>query len=358
MSLTSGSNTGGDAEAVVRGDDDRSIAAAPVGVAVLGAGAIAAEHVLAFDRLGDASVRYVVSDAAERAEEVSRRALAARATTSLAEALGDPLVHLAVVCGRTATHLERANAAISAGKHVLIEKPPALAVAPFRSLVARARGAGRHLMVAQTARFQPAVAAIGAAVTAGDIGRPRFVHASWYVGHVWPGGWRSWQLDPSTSGGHLAHNGMHPIDTAIWLLGQRPVRIFARGWSTHAAEMPTPDSFHLTVRFDDGSLALLETSYGLRPRGAVARRLLVAGTDGTIEHDSSRDPRPSGSTAPPLSVQGAMEAQAAHLVSLCRQEVSPLVTTDHSLDALAAALAAQRSFEAGRPIDVDLGDHA
>src|SRR5699024_6676186 len=106
---------------------------------------------------------------------------------------------------------------------------------------------GVSLAVGQTVRFQPIVADAYQAVTEGVVGDPRLIHLSWYTGHVWPGGWRGWQLDKASSGGHPVHNGVHILDTATWLLGSPPVEVMARGFRTFSPDLPIPDSFTIIL---------------------------------------------------------------------------------------------------------------
>lgn len=328
-------------------------AAGTVGIAILGSGGIADAHARAFVELPGVTLLWVYGSESSRVEAMAGRFPDAQPSTDLSAVLADPMVDAVVVCGRTMSHLHRAQESLGAGKHVLVEKPPAFRVEDFDGLLRMARQAGRRIMVAQTARFHPAMLTLGQAVAEGSIGQPRLVHASWYVGHVWPGAWRSWQLDPAQSGGHGIHNGMHPLDMAIWLLASRPIRVMARGWNTHAPEMPTPDSFHLTVAFENGSLALLETCYALRPAGSVLRRLLVAGTGGTLEHDTSRDPQAPGGPLPPASVEAASLHQAAHFVEVVRGAAEPLVEPAQSRQALLAAIAAQRSLDTRQAVAIE-----
>lgn len=326
---------------------------APAGVAILGSGGIAREHVKAFRRAGSPLTWAFASDI-DRAIDVAAGSAGMRATADLEEAIRDPRTSAVVVCGRTGTHPQRTIAALEAGRHVLVEKPPARTLADFDRMIATAADAGRRLMVGQTVRFQPAVAAMAARTEAGAIGVPRVLHLSWYIGHVWPGAWRSWQLDPAVSGGHIAHNGMHPIDLAVWLLRGAPVRVFARGWCTHAAQMPTPDSFHLTVEFDDGALALIEVSYALARRGDALRRSVLIGTEGALSHHTRDDDVPSG--AEPVeraSIADAMVHEARHAAEVFAGRAEPLVTLAQSRAALAAALAGQRSLELGRPVEIE-----
>ncbi|KRA24791.1 hypothetical protein ASD65_10420 [Microbacterium sp. Root61] len=322
------------------------------GVAVLGTGDIAREHVRAFRRAG-AALTWVFGTDAGRAADLAAGSAGMRPSTSLQDPLMDEATVGVVVCGRSATHRDRTIAALEAGKHVLVEKPPAGSLADFDRMVAAAHTAQRSLFVGQTVRFQPAVAAMAARVEAGAIGIPRVLHMSWYIGHVWPGAWRSWQLDPETSGGHIAHNGMHPLDLAIWLLRGTPVRVFARGWCTHAAQMPTPDSFHLTVEFDNGALALIEVSYALARRGDVLRRTVLIGTDGSLRHHTDDDDIPSGTEpADRASVADALVHEARHAMDVFAGRTEPIITLAQSRAALAAALAGQRSLDLGRPIEI------
>lgn len=323
------------------------------GIAVLGSGAIARSHVAALARTGTAHVTHVLAADHERAAAVAALAPGARPSTQLDSILADPATQGVYVCGRTDDHIPRARAAIAAGKHVIIEKPPARRLRDFDALTDDARRVGVRLMVGQTVRFQPAISTLARDAAAGGIGVPRVLHLNWYVGHVWPGAWTSWQLDPRRSGGHLVHNGMHPLDLAIWLLGARPVRVFTRGWCTHAPDMPTPDSFHVSVRFDTGALALLEVSYGLRTPGDVLRRTVLYGTSGTLRHHTDDDARFGGAPVPPASVADAIDHQARHAVDVIAGRTEPLVTLEQSRSALAAALAAQRSLETGRPVALE-----
>ena len=68
-----------------------------------------------------------------------------------------PPINAVAVC--TPPQVRRAQAAIAlaAGKHVLLEKPPAASVSEFDSLIAQAASAGRTLFATWHSRFAPAV---------------------------------------------------------------------------------------------------------------------------------------------------------------------------------------------------------
>lgn len=327
-----------------------------LGVAVVGAGFIARDHVAALHRLPGVRVTHVVGLDRGRAAEVARLAEGAVAATDRAAVLADPAVDAVVVCTPTDSHAALTLEALRAGRPVLVEKPVALSLADVDEMHRVAAERGLPLMVGQTSRFQPVHQELAAALADGDIGRLRVLKLGWYLGHVWPHGWRAWQHDVARSGGHPVHNGVHPIDLAVWLMGRRPVRVFARALPTWAAAMPVPDGFHVTLRFDDGGLALIELSYGLPRFGDGLRRAVAFGERGTISHSTADEPGLISEVAgaPSPSVEGAMDRQLRHWMATLRGEEAPIVRPEEVRATLAAALGAQRSLEEG--CAVELGD--
>src|SRR5437588_8990940 len=69
--------------------------------------------------------------------------------------LADPDIDLIDVCNPTDQHPATANAALSAGKHVLVEKAIALQPQDADAMVALARKSGKMLMVAHVLPFFP-----------------------------------------------------------------------------------------------------------------------------------------------------------------------------------------------------------
>ncbi|GAB6859184.1 Gfo/Idh/MocA family oxidoreductase [Microbacterium xylanilyticum] len=198
------------------------------------------------------------------------------------------------------------------------------------------------------------VAELQAQAAAGAVGDPGLLHLTWYTGHVWPGGWRGWQQDIAKSGGHPVHNGTHALDLAVWLMGSQPVEVFARDFPTFAAEMPMPDSFQLLVRFASGALATIELCYALTQPGRFLRRVLLAGSAGTVLHDTDAEPGLASPrhAAPPSSLDDALLRQLEHWVRAAQGREPMIVTTIQARQALAAAVAAQESLRTGLPVRV------
>lgn len=79
----------------------------------------------------------------------------ARRYTRAADLFADPAVEVVSLATPTDSHVDLALAALAAGKHVLVEKPVALASADVARLAAAARASSRLVMPAFCMRFWP-----------------------------------------------------------------------------------------------------------------------------------------------------------------------------------------------------------
>ena len=70
---------------------------------------------------------------------------------------GMPDIHAVALCTPPQVRHAQAAAALKAGKHVLLEKPPGATVSELTPLIAVARQTGRTLFAAWHSRFAPAV---------------------------------------------------------------------------------------------------------------------------------------------------------------------------------------------------------
>jgi D-galactose 1-dehydrogenase len=106
-----------------------------------------------------------------------------------------PGIHAVALCTPPQTRHAQAAAALQAGKHVLLEKPPGATVAELTPLIAAARQSGRTLFASWHSRFAPAVEP-ARAFLAGRLIRSVSVEWKedvkvWHPGQAWiwePGG--------------------------------------------------------------------------------------------------------------------------------------------------------------------------
>ena len=154
--------------------------------------------------------------ATTRGDEVAALYPAAQVTG--AEALiADPAIDLVVVATPNTSHAPLAQAALAAGKHVVIDKPLALSVAEADALIADARGRGRVLSVFHNRRWDGDFLTVERLLREETLGAPMLAQMHWdrFRPAIKPG----WRETPEAGAGLLADLGPHLIDQALTLFG-------------------------------------------------------------------------------------------------------------------------------------------
>ncbi len=175
-------------------------------------------------------------------------------------------------------HREQTEACARAGKHVLCEKPLALTVDDAVAMVDTCARAGVWLGTAFMMRLHAQHRAALHLLREGQLGQPVFARAQlscWYP--PLPGAWRQ---HPSTGGGGaLMDMGGHCLDLLEMFFGP----LAGVSCLTHRTvhEYPSEDSAIVSLRFANGALGVVDTSFCL-PDYASENRLELYGTRGSI----------------------------------------------------------------------------
>ena len=122
----------------------------------------------------DFQLRWVCDRDAGRLASAGRLYPGTKTTGNLDEVLADPAVTLVAIATPVSTHATLAQAALEAGKHVLVEKPLAMNEAEATALVALARRQGRQIFVDHTFVFTPAVRKMKELLDSGELGQPLY----------------------------------------------------------------------------------------------------------------------------------------------------------------------------------------
>jgi predicted dehydrogenase len=163
----------------------------------------------------------------------------------------------------TAMHHEQAMAALSAGKHVMIEKPMALDLSKSQHLVREAEHRALVLSVFHNRRWDLDFLTVQQAIASGRLGRVFNVESrlgQWgsCVGPAAPQWHPEWRNEAAFGGGGLYDWGSHFIDQ-IWrlLLPAKPTRVFAQ-LSGNVWTADCDDFARVCIDFDSGCSALVE----------------------------------------------------------------------------------------------------
>ncbi|MBX3456299.1 Gfo/Idh/MocA family oxidoreductase [Ferrovibrio sp.] len=247
-------------------------------IAVLGLGSMGLKHAAAAIADGHNVVGYDPSTAAlARLCEIGGRPV-----ETLAAAL--QACSLVVIASPPAYHLAQAEAAIMAGKSVLVEKPLADRIGELENLVQIAEQNRLVFAVAQNLRYHPAVHAAREFIAAGAVGQPISV-VSVGVSHL--ADWRPHQsvrdnyAADSRSGG-VIFDWVHEIDMLVYLFGPfTPLAAVAE--RSGRLDIESEDTAALVLRHDkSGPLASINLSYLPRPRRRFTE---IFGTEGRLELD-------------------------------------------------------------------------
>jgi len=139
-------------------------------VGVIGYGYWGPNLVRNFADLDDARVTVVADRRTDRLALAQRRYPGIRVTTDPWDLIGDPSVDAVVIATPVALHFELANAALRAGKHVLVEKPIASTSDEASRLIDEAARRQLVLMVDHTFVYTGAVQKIHELVGGGELG--------------------------------------------------------------------------------------------------------------------------------------------------------------------------------------------
>jgi predicted dehydrogenase len=147
----------------------------PIGLGVIGAGYWGPNLVRTALATPALQLEWLCDLDERRARSVLGRYSTVKAATSYEEVLSDPRVSAVAIATPAATHFEIVNAALSAGKHVLVEKPLTATSAEAEKLTALAERTGLTLMCDHTYCYTPAVRKVRQLIRGGEIGDLQFV---------------------------------------------------------------------------------------------------------------------------------------------------------------------------------------
>jgi predicted dehydrogenase len=183
-------------------------------------------------------------------------------------------------------HHEAARAALSAGAHVIVEKPLALSMVEFDELAVLAKEKGRVLMCVHNWKYAPAYAAASRAIRERKLGEIRFVSIDRLrtepAGAGGSGG--KWRASAASGGGILIDHGWHVFYLMNWLLGgEKPVSISARLQSPDGVDVD--DVADVRIRFGGGAFCRAHLSWRAPVRRTSA---LVYGDRASLEIEGER----------------------------------------------------------------------
>jgi predicted dehydrogenase len=214
-----------------------------------------------FDELAD--LTWICDSDEARRAEFGARYPNARVTASFEEMVADDDLQAVVIATPVPTHHPLAKQALEAGKHVFVEKPPAMRAAEMEELVGLAEERGLVLMPGHLLLYHPGVQKLKELVDSGQLGDVLCVYGNRQnLGIIRTNENALWSL------------GVHDLSVILYLIGEQPSQAIANGNAFLNAGVE--DVVFCYLQFPSGKIAHMHLSW-LDPH--KMRKLTVVGRD-------------------------------------------------------------------------------
>ncbi|MDE0104501.1 MAG: Gfo/Idh/MocA family oxidoreductase [Bryobacterales bacterium] len=262
-----------------------------VRAAVIGTGFVGRVHVENIRRQTDAEIVAIADQNDELAASFGEALGIARATGDYRELLDDASIDAVHICTPNHTHFPIARDAISAGKHVICEKPLAMTSEEAAGLVELAREKGVVNATSYNLRFYPNAAQMRRMVATGEVGEVLAIQGTYSQDWLFYDTDYNWRLEPEVGGVSraMADIGSHWCDLAEHVTGSRIQAVCAelatfhpvrkkpkRAIETYAGKMLKPEDYEdRPISTEDFGAILLR--FDGRMRGALTINQVAAG---------------------------------------------------------------------------------
>jgi predicted dehydrogenase len=319
-----------------------------------------------YTELEGVRLKYICDATPENLNEARGKCPGVQLVSRVEKVIEDGEVNAVVIASPAATHYRLADAALSAGKHVFVEKPMSLDAGQGRALVRKAGSAGLVLFVGHVFLYHPAVRFMKQYLLSGDAGKILYLYSS----RLNLGRFRSdenclWSLAP------------HDISIMLYLLGEGPESVIAQGASYLKKDLE--DVVILTLYFPDGVIGNAHVSWldphkvrkvtvvcseqmlvfdDMSPDGKVKvydRKVYPAKDDGVMGFGDEHRIHFGEETMPSIRMEEPLLLECAQFRD-CISNGSVALTDGHQgLEVLRVLEAASRSLAAGgRRISVEV----
>jgi predicted dehydrogenase len=246
-------------------------------VAILGAGFMGSTHARAFQKVPGVEIAAIYAHSDKRAGPLAQE-LGTVYTSDIDAILRDESIVAIDNCLPTPEHRPLTEAALAAGKHVLLEKPIALTDADAAAMVAAGEASDRVFLMAHVLRFWPEYMELHKRATDGSLGELRSGLA--YRRQPFPA-WSELFARSDLTGGAVIDMMIHDIDALNWVFGT-PVSVTASG-----IRNPRSNGWdQVQILIDYGSTSAIVDGGMMMPESyPFTSTMQVLGSEGFMQYD-------------------------------------------------------------------------
>ncbi len=327
-----------------------------LGVAVIGLG-VGEQHALAYASLKECRLIWLYDLNKSRSEKIAST-LNCEVAEGLEQILEDPEVDIVSIASFDDDHFDQTVSALNAGKHVFVEKPMCRSLEELRKIREVWEINGRKMLTSNLVlRAAVVYQWLKSAIQSGMFGDVYAFDGDYLYGRRTKitDGWRKNVENYSVIQG----GGVHLVDLMLLLTGQRPTNVYAIGNNicTRGTDFKYNDFVATTYIFSSGLVGRITANFGCVHHHQHFVR--VFGTNATFVYDD-KGPRLF------LNMDPIRESKQLNIATLpySKGDLIPpfvrsilkqgdLLSTQHEFDVISACVAADRSIDCGRPVEVD-----
>lgn len=326
-------------------------------VGLVGCGGIAEQHVKGYLKLPreEAQITAVCDVVEKNVQQRSQEVGGVPTYSDFNVLVKEADVDAVDICLPHHLHKDAIVAAANAGKHVICEKPLCLTLEEADAVDKAVKENGVTLMCAHNQVFMPGVQKVKELLAEGVFGKVYELRTTDSFYHNFDPNTIGWRSQRKTmGGGELIDTGYHPSYLLLYLAGSTPVEVTAMLSKHRLSFMDGEDSAQVLVRFADGSVGNIVTSWAYEPTANTEKFSLVAERGYAYSHGGDLHYKIRGSE--PVTVKlgwvNGFEQEIAHFITCLREGRKPVQTEVDGINVLKVILGAYASAEEKRTVSL------
>jgi len=330
------------------------------GVAIIGCGWVAGEYIKAFQNDERSEVRTLVSRHRTNAKRYrDQYDLQCGIETDADVMLERRDIDIVVVCTPHNLHTKYVVAAAEAGKHVIIEKPPAITMQDVLKQQDAVKKNKVKTLVGFVLHWNPLLMTIDELIEQGAFGDIFMVEVD-YMHRIWMTPQEKWYASREQSGTAILTGGCHAIDALRWFARSEVEQVCAYQAKTENP-IEYPGTISVNLKFKDGKIGRSTTTFDAQM--PYRFNIGIYGTRGSLRNDELFAPRLFPGQDNFLKIPCVLpdsgdvthhpfEGEVSHFLDCIIDDKQPFPDLDDAAQTQAVCFAADLSAELGRAVAI------
>jgi predicted dehydrogenase len=253
-------------------------------VGLIGAGFMGSMHGTVYSQLPDVKIAGIADIRGEKVKSLAKK-LKTIPYYDAEQLFNKQDISMIDICLPTFLHKEYVIKAANAGKDVICEKPIALSVEDAEEMIEACKKNNVRFMVAHVIRFWPEYKFLKEAYDSKKYGELRTLSCK-RVSPMPTWGWRDWLLNQDESGGAVADLHIHDTDFILYLMREKPNKIYSR--ILKKGNMDT--HIYSTFTYDNGTVIISEGGWDFPASFPFEMSYLARFDKAVVEFNTSKSP--------------------------------------------------------------------